>query len=101
MRMFGRVGGGIYTKAADVGADLVGKMVHGIPEDDPRNPVTKATCAALVLGFSSGPSEGWDAMVFPVSVSAVGIIVCLLSSFIATDFKPVRSEEDVESALKL
>mmetsp|Transcript_5191 Transcript_5191/g.11263 ORF Transcript_5191/g.11263 Transcript_5191/m.11263 type:complete len:743 (+) Transcript_5191:134-2362(+) len=123
--MFGRVGGGIYTKAADVGADLVGKVVHGIPEDDPRNPATiadnvgdnvgdvagmgsdlfgsfaEATCAALVLGSSIGMSGGWDAMVFPVAVSAVGIFVCLLCSFIATDIKPVKSEADVEKALKL
>lgn len=123
--MFGRVGGGIYTKAADVGADLVGKVVHGIPEDDPRNPATiadnvgdnvgdvagmgsdlfgsfaEATCAALVLGSSIGMSGGWDAMVFPVTVSAVGIFVCLICSFIATDLRPVKSEGDVEKALKL
>ncbi|MDO4176223.1 MAG: sodium-translocating pyrophosphatase [Bacillota bacterium] len=107
MALFGRVGGGIYTKAADVGADLVGKVEAGIPEDDPRNPaviadnvgdnvgdvagmgsdlyesycgsiISAITLAAVAAGASGGLFDEATAAIFPLIMAAVGIIASVI-----------------------
>lgn len=126
--LFSRVGGGIYTKAADVGADLVGKVEEGLDEDSPRNPATiadnvgdnvgdiagmgadlfgsfaESTCAALVfIATTEGlvSVNNGQALYFPMLISAFGIIACILTSIFGIYFYEVGSFEYIEKALKL
>ncbi|CAN6469101.1 unnamed protein product [Victoria cruziana] len=126
MALFGRVGGGIYTKAADVGADLVGKVEKNIPEDDPRNPAViadnvgdnvgdiagmgsdlfgsyaESSCAALfVASISSfGISHDYSAMSYPLIISSMGILVCLITTLFATDIFEIKNVSEIEPSLK-
>ena len=119
--LFARVGGGIYTKAADVGADLVGKVEAGIPEDDPRNPAViadnvgdnvgdvagmgadlfesyaGAIVSSVSLGFVAFAGTAFETkgIIFPLLIAAVGILASIFSTFFVKGEK-----KDPHTALK-
>jgi len=123
--LFARVGGGIYTKAADVGADLVGKVEAGIPEDDPRNPATIADnvgdnvgdvagmgadlfgsyvatiLATMVLGrevYADDKFSGLSPILLPMIIAGMGLIFSIISTYFV---RISKEDSSVQNALNL
>ncbi|MGI6035285.1 MAG: sodium-translocating pyrophosphatase [Limnochordia bacterium] len=118
--LFARVGGGIYTKSADVGADLVGKVEAGIPEDDPRNPAVIAdnvgdcvgdtagmgadlfesyvgsVTAALAIGATMANPTAW--MALPLALVAVGTVASLIGAMFVKSFQNVEPQQALRNA---
>ena len=124
--LFCRVGGGIYTKAADVGADLVAKLEFGYEEDDPKNPaciadnvgdnvgdiagmgadlfgsMAESLCASLLVGATSVEINSKGAYLYPLLIIGVSIFVCIITAFIGLyTAKYIKSYDNLEWSIKL
>jgi K(+)-stimulated pyrophosphate-energized sodium pump len=108
--LFARVGGGIYTKAADVGADLVGKVEAGIPEDDPRNPATIADNVGDNVGdvagmgadlFGSYVATVLAAILLPMAIAGFGILFSIIGTLLVKISDPDAKEQQVQKALNI
>lgn len=119
--LFGRVGGGIYTKAADIGADLVGKVEAGIPEDDPRNPAViadnvgdnvgdvagmgsdlfesyvGAIVSAITLAVSIGSINAINGCLFPLILAGIGIVSSIVAIFLVGISKNAPPEKSLNT----